>query len=138
MNLLNDDFLFAEKIQNNSFDESSESVKTPRNISPICAAEPTSNAESGLIQLITSIACKNTKGSKSFTSTFMTSPRKKHDENENSSNAIEAAGRDPLKAELERKLTERLRKEIEVNELNDEIKKLREEINQRDINHDHS
>lgn len=140
MNLLNDDILCPEKVQNNSFDESSESVEIPKNSSPICSTEPALNAETGLIQLITSIACKNTTETKTFTSTFMKSSRKKqHDENENCNvNGTEPVDRDPLEAQLERKLTERWRKELEVNELNDEIKKIREEINQRDTNHLHS
>lgn len=132
MNLLNDDILFSGKSQNNSFDESSESVETPRNGSPICSTESTLNAKTGFIQYITSIACKNPTESTSFTSTSMTSSRNSQAEYENNND------RDPLKAKLERKRTERLRKEMEVNELDHEIKKIEEEINQRENNHLHS
>lgn len=132
MNLLNDDISFPEKCQNNSFDESSGSLDTPKNSSPTCSNESTLNTENGLIQLITSIACKNT----TYTSAFMTSPQNIHDENEkNATNGNETVDQDPLQAKLERKLTEKLKKEIEMNELTDEIQKLREEINQRHTNH---
>lgn len=136
MNLLNDDTLYTEKSQNNSFDESSESVETPRKNFPICSTEPASSGTaSGLIQVITSIACKNTTESTSFSSTFMASSRKKHVENENIANGTEAVDQDPLEAKLKRKITERLKKEMEVNKLDDEIEKIREEISQRHTNH---
>lgn len=137
MNFLNDDISFPEKCQNNSFDESSESVETPKNSSPNCSTDSTLNTENGLIQLITSIACKNTTESTSFTSAFMASSRNIHDENKNNANGKETVDRDPLEAKLKSKLTEKLKKEMEMNELTDEIQKLREEINQRHTNHHH-